>query len=250
VPSGSAKRTRPKPRVVSRSARLEEKLDGLVSLLRSRQGPIGSGHSERGCGDSENDGSGSEEGTFQTTTLTPASNDVYSDEPSPVEAEESLRRFREEMLVSPPNSVYSGTSHNAVATLITSMQIFSPYLYLPPHMTPLQLRDIYPFLWLNIMSVASKSVQTRKSLGAQVRSVIVQRIVSGSERSLDLLFGTLTFVNWLAQNLHVYCQDFVLTPRQGAAISNRQAFCLPSITNRRCVNLGFGSSNASAREPY
>lgn len=63
-------------------------------------------------------------------------------------------------------------------------------------MTSSQLRDTYPFLWLNIMSVAIPSVKMRTSLNDQAREIIVQRIVAGGERSLDLLLGILTYVNW------------------------------------------------------
>lgn len=82
------------------------------------------------------------------------------------------------------------------ADRLISKQTFPPYVYIPPDMTSLQLRQAYPFLWLNIMSVASKSVGQRQAFANQARNVIVQRVVAQSERSLDLLLGILTFVNW------------------------------------------------------
>jgi hypothetical protein len=60
---------------------------------------------------------------------------------------------------------------------------------------------MYPFTWLNIMRVATKSVKKRNSLSGQARRIIIQKVVDGGERSIDLLFGTLTFVNWFVANL-------------------------------------------------
>ncbi|EXJ84208.1 hypothetical protein A1O3_04875 [Capronia epimyces CBS 606.96] len=104
--------------------------------------------------------------------MTPASWETCSDELPDIEATENLRRFREEMIP------------------------FIPYIYLPPDTTALQLRDTYPFFWLAVMSVASKSFKTRSSLGKQARKIIAQKVVAGDERSLDLLFGILTYVTW------------------------------------------------------
>lgn len=69
-------------------------------------------------------------------------------------------------------------------------------MYIPPDMSSVRLRQMYPFLWLNIMGIASRSVKTRNELSLQTRRIIVERVVVGGERSLDLLFGILTFVNW------------------------------------------------------
>jgi len=68
-------------------------------------------------------------------------------------------------------------------------------------MTSVHIRKSFPFLWLNIMAVASKSAKTRNYLSLQTRCIIIERVVAGGERSLDLLLGILTFVNWLVVNL-------------------------------------------------
>lgn len=104
---------------MSRSARLEQKLDGLVSLLRAQKIPVGSDQGEPGSSNSENDEPEFDEDISPPTTFTPASDVVYSDEPSPMEAEDSLSRFREYMLVSPQVSMYSGGCRNVGGTTNT-----------------------------------------------------------------------------------------------------------------------------------
>lgn len=77
-------------------------------------------------------------------------------------------------------------------------QKLSSYVYISPRMTSPRLHDLCLFLWLNIISVTSKSANRRGSLHAQARGIIVHKDIDGRERSLDLLFGILTFINWFA----------------------------------------------------
>ncbi|KAF7553864.1 hypothetical protein G7Z17_g3327 [Cylindrodendrum hubeiense] len=173
-PSGSDRRRGPKRHAAARSDRLEEKLDDIVSILRSQRTPLGTdqGKTNHHPG---SDGAGFEDDiSLHPTVVSPdtAFNGVYIDEPSLLEAEECLKRFREDMVP------------------------YCPYIHIPSHETSVQLRQTYPFLWLNIMSVASKSLRTRNSLNKQARGIIIHKIAAGSERSFDMLLGLTTFVNW------------------------------------------------------
>ncbi|KAH8657849.1 hypothetical protein BX600DRAFT_468265 [Xylariales sp. PMI_506] len=172
VPSAAPRRRGPKPHVAQRSARLEEKLDDLVSLLRAQQLPSRLDAGDRSGNDSEYRDTESGKGTSSSLALTPAADEEFDNLLPPAEAEISLERFRKDMTPS------------------------SPYIYIPSDLTSNQLRGMYPFLWVNIMRVASNTLKLRNSLNAQIRRTIVQRIVSNSERSLDLLFGMIIFVNW------------------------------------------------------
>lgn len=103
-PSAFDKRRGPKRQTASRSARLEEKLDGLVSLLRDKNVLVPLDPDGTGGGDSETDGTELEVGTASSSTAI-SPNTVFGEtnanEPSPMEAEDCLRKFREEMMVSP-----------------------------------------------------------------------------------------------------------------------------------------------------
>ncbi|KAI1379514.1 hypothetical protein F4677DRAFT_334964 [Hypoxylon crocopeplum] len=191
TPSTSVGRRAAKRRGISRTARLEEKLDELVSCLKAQRGAgkkdpdddfedLG----EQGELESDTDTQSIAALTPATatnslggTTLlsaakTPDSSISYSDEPSPPEAEELLKKFREETIG------------------------FFPFVYIPPHVTSQQLRELYPFLWLNIICAALGSPRRRTALGDQARSIIIQKVVVDREKSLDLLLGLLTLVGW------------------------------------------------------
>lgn len=89
--------------MATRSTKLEEKLDDLVSLLRARHVPLGSSQGGTAAGDSENDGLEIENDTHPSSTAvasvtTPG--EVYTNAPSPAEADEALRKFCDDMIVS------------------------------------------------------------------------------------------------------------------------------------------------------
>jgi hypothetical protein len=108
----------PKRQAALKSARLEEKLDDLVSLLRSHRVPEESQQDSQGGAGSHNSESGYlsvEDDTFTPSTnvtgnSSAASVDVYLDEPSPAVADENLKRFREEMIVGLPVFIPSDSS--------------------------------------------------------------------------------------------------------------------------------------------
>jgi len=106
VPSALAKQRGPKRGAASRSARLEEKLDGLVALLQAQQvpsTPIQGHNADSGfhLDDIElNYGADSPCSSFVST---PSTDKDYPDGPSFVEADELLTRFREEMIVMHPD---------------------------------------------------------------------------------------------------------------------------------------------------
>ncbi|KAI2621290.1 hypothetical protein GGR54DRAFT_600933 [Hypoxylon sp. NC1633] len=190
TPSTSVGRRTAKRRGISRTARLEEKLDELVSALKTQRGTKKDPEDdyedlgEQGELDSDTDtpsvaaltpatATNSLGGTtLLSASKTPDSNISYSDEPPPPEAEELLKKFREETIG------------------------FFPFVYIPPHVTSQQLRELYPFLWLNIVCVALGSPRRRTALGDQARNIVIQKIVIDREKSLDLLLGLLALVGW------------------------------------------------------
>ncbi|KAI1775072.1 hypothetical protein F4818DRAFT_452007 [Hypoxylon cercidicola] len=191
TPSASVGRRAAKRRGVSRTARLEEKLDELVSCLKARQenamkDPDGELEDAGDQGDYESEteepsvaaltpatATNSLGGTtLLSAAITPDSTISFPDEPSPSEAEELLKKFREEIIG------------------------FFPFVYIPPHVTSQQLRELYPFLWLNIICTSLTSPRRRTALGDQARSIVIQKVAVEREKSLDLLLGLLTLVGW------------------------------------------------------
>ncbi|KAI0161036.1 hypothetical protein GGR52DRAFT_562647 [Hypoxylon sp. FL1284] len=191
TPSAYVGRRPAKRRGVSRSARLEEKLDELVSCLKAqREGakkdPDGDldDAGDQGEYESETDEPSVSALTPATATnslggttllsaaITPDSSISYPDEPSLSEAEGLLKKFREEIIG------------------------FFPFVYIPPHVASQQLRELYPFLWLNIISTSLTSPRRRTALGDQARNIVIQKVALEREKSLDLLLGLLTLVGW------------------------------------------------------
>lgn len=63
-------------------------------------------------------------------------------------------------------------------------------------MSSQQLKDKYPFLWLNIMSIAAATPKRKAALGIQAKDTIIQKVVVERDISLDLLLGLLVFSGW------------------------------------------------------
>jgi hypothetical protein len=201
-------RSQRKP-AVSKTARLEEKLDGLVSLIKAgaqssqvTTSPyatvaiddftltgntrINANTSTQSQSERALIPSSSNDYIHNVPVLTPATDysrgSSYSlppssfrdpgGEPSPVDAEEYLINFR------------------------TCKLKYFPFIYIPSTTRAQQLRQERPFLWLCIMAVGSKSKSQQQILGSKIRQKIAHELVVQSERNVDLLLGILAFIGW------------------------------------------------------
>jgi hypothetical protein len=166
---------------MSKTARIEEKLDGLVSMIKAGGRP-GTVFTD----DQDERVSSSDDKIRNTAVLTPAT-DEYSGsshslpplafldagyEPSPATAEEYLNNFR------------------------THHLNYFPFVHIPSATNAHQLHQERPFLWLCIMAVGSKSTSEQQALGVRIQETIAQDLVCQSEKNIDLLLGILTFVGW------------------------------------------------------
>ena len=93
-------------------------------------------------------------------------------EPSLNEAEEFLGSFR---------------SH---------MATYFPFIIIPESTTAQELRRYRPFLWLCIMSVASRSTAQQRVLAKEVKITIGREVFVEGKNNIDLLFGMMVFVAW------------------------------------------------------
>lgn len=93
-------------------------------------------------------------------------------EPSSDEAEEYLKSFR------------------------THMAAYFPFILLPEPATAHELRRDRPFLWLCIMSVASKSSAQQKALGHELKITMGREVLVEGKNNIDLLLGIMVFVAW------------------------------------------------------
>ncbi|EFQ33935.1 hypothetical protein CGRA01v4_12414 [Colletotrichum graminicola] len=216
-PSNPVRRRSRKPRS-SRTAQLEEKLDGLVTMLRQSgrsdlsngfgPGPVTArptaaippsataartpsselGDARSGFGSVA---SADDARTRQTPFLTPTTHTDNSPEgtgtgyefgdgldlPSPAEAETMFEGFRDR-----------------------NMKAF-PFMCFGEATTQRALRAERPFLWLCVMTVASRVTSQQLALGQRVRQVVSQKVIFENERSMDYLLGILVILGWANHQL-------------------------------------------------
>jgi hypothetical protein len=183
-PAETVRRRSSRKPAISRTARLEEKLDGLVSLIKAGAqsgGLIPSSRATTAMDDSTPGGTfdnvqmltpATDDSTGSPYNLSPSGFDNTGSELSPVKAEEYLTNFQ------------------------TYKSKYFPLIYIPSTTTASQLRQERPLLWLCIMTVGSKSTSQQQVLGSKIRETIAREMVVQSEKNIDLLLGILIFIWW------------------------------------------------------
>jgi hypothetical protein len=170
-PAETVRRRNPRKVTASKTARLEEKLDGLVSLIKA--GQSGKDITSSSFNDIHNVPVLTPPMEDATTSSYPSS--VFQDvnaEPSLTEAEECLLCFKR--------------YHSQ----------YFPFVYIPSTTTAQELRQDKPFLWLCIMAVSSKSTARQQVLSTKIRQTVAQEMLFQAEKNIDLLLGLLTFIGW------------------------------------------------------
>ncbi|KAJ0159597.1 hypothetical protein CTA2_9414 [Colletotrichum tanaceti] len=218
-PSNPIRRRSKKP-PSSRTAQLEEKLDGLVMLLRQSGRPdlpadlgvdfnmpgvipsssstttatavsdpssdmrrsseffsaaaaaAAASSSSLSRRDGGNDRARADSLPTPTQTASPEGPGYGDELPSPDEAEALFEAFRGQ-----------------------NLQYF-PFLSFRATMTAQELRAERPFLWICIMTVASRVSSQQLALGQRVRQIVSQKLVVENERSIDYLLGLLVILGW------------------------------------------------------
>ena len=112
--------------------------------------------------------SGTRSTIYQCADYSPAS----GLEPSLDEAEAFLRRFRPHMAT------------------------YFPFIIIPDSTTAQELRRYRPFLWLCLMSVASKSTAQQKALAKEMKITMGREVFVEGKNNIDLLLGMMVFVAW------------------------------------------------------
>lgn len=170
------------PRTSTRVAQLEEKLEGLESLLKNTQSPI--------------DGNAAEPvfTSFQpsTQTIPYANSDLFPTRFSTAGSRES---------------VACGDPVHADALLLlyrTNMSPQFPFVIIPDHMSAIRLAQDKPFLYKTVLMVASyhdKSVQTL--MANEIFEYLSAHMIIRNEKTLDLLQGLLVLIAWYHTHIHV-----------------------------------------------
>ncbi|OAL26625.1 hypothetical protein AYO20_10049 [Fonsecaea nubica] len=72
---------------------------------------------------------------------------------------------------------------------------FMPFVHLPPTVTASQLRETRPFLWYNIMTVATPVTSLQLAWSEAIQKKLAQDMFVENERSVDLLLGLLVYLS-------------------------------------------------------
>jgi hypothetical protein len=176
LPSTSIRNSKIKKPPISRTVRLEEKVDGLFSLLRSQANVA---DQQPGLSNAT-----SVLSSPPTQVGIPKLQSNVGVSPSPISedvlictipgtmAEENLNTFRRAFLP------------------------FIPFVQIPAAMNSSDLRLQKPFLWLVIMSLTTKSAAQQLAMGDTIRQIVSGKVVAEHEKSLDVLLGLICYVAW------------------------------------------------------
>jgi hypothetical protein len=84
-----------------------------------------------------------------------------------------------------------------------------PFINWPESVSSQELRQERPFLWFCIMAVSSKSSVQQMAFGEEIRSILGRQVLVESEKTLDLLLGLLTYLAWYV-SLAAFCYERLL----------------------------------------
>ncbi|KAK9785895.1 putative Zn(2)-C6 fungal-type domain-containing protein [Seiridium cardinale] len=83
-----------------------------------------------------------------------------------------------------------------LATFCRAFLPIFPFVHIGATMKSCELRNVKPFLWLNIMALATKSVSQQFAMEETIWQIISQRIVVQHFANIDLLLGVVCFASW------------------------------------------------------
>ncbi|KAJ5591583.1 uncharacterized protein N7459_001952 [Penicillium hispanicum] len=188
----------------SRVSRLEEKIDSLVSMMRTEAEP--------GMGMSNYAGLiAVDQPAYPSPAKTNHSSNPHIEAISHLDHQKGGRRLEHSSFV--PKPVTSTDFHHPDVPLSfeaeecltqfrTTKARYFPFVYIPPTTTAQDLRQEKPFLWLAIMAISCRSTAQQQVLGDKIKQVVAEQMVMQSEKSIDLLLGLLAFVGWANYKVH------------------------------------------------
>ncbi|EED18581.1 hypothetical protein TSTA_123110 [Talaromyces stipitatus ATCC 10500] len=243
MPSSSVRKRRSTPRNPSQTARLEQKLDGLVSLLKANsQGSLSveaidastSGVSANGLTSTGVAGGTTPSGASPQSPSRFGDGSFPSCAPSGAYGHDTSTHQRQNLSQYQDNHRTQGQSATIPITpKSTSSSSFAyplprdveptakeadvwfhtfqtRYLEHVPFAIPYikntsstQLRQDKPVLWLSVMAIACPFTSKQTNMGRAFKELIARELIVNGERSIDLLLGILTFTHWAYFFIHL-----------------------------------------------
>ncbi|TLS22474.1 uncharacterized protein PpBr36_10042 [Pyricularia pennisetigena] len=211
VPSESVRRRTSRRQGTSRTAQLEEKLDDLVSLLKTHQqkpgvGPAAtSGLTSQGPPTSNKDLSRAGLALIDPSSTIVITNHQQSSTLSPL-----YNKAKKPTIDAPhgrlgaPKYVAPTSSMQPDQEAEECFQVFSkhflhsfPFYCVTEDMTASQLQPEYPVFMLAIKSICSKVFSLQLKYSEQFQHMLAQKILIECENSMDLLLALITCIGWI-----------------------------------------------------
>jgi hypothetical protein len=99
-------------------------------------------------------------------------------------------------LIPPELELSPAEEEAALQSFRSHSKKYFPFIQIPEETTAQKFREESPFLSLTIMMAMAKSTQRQMSLAIHIRQLIGKKLLVDAERDLDLLFGLMTYVGW------------------------------------------------------
>lgn len=220
------------------NSRLEEKLDDLVTLLRSQAvekantppmvhhgspQSYSSKHGSPGMPTPGTSAAGSVSASLSSADSPYATNPFRPQDPDlmismdsnvvhylrpaePLAASSPI--FNDVAVHNVPEAVAEESLENFRRAFVTTF----PFVLLPPSMSSAELLIQKPFLWLNIMALTTKMVSRQFAMEETIWQIISRRIVVQQHASMDLLLGVICFASWYVRDLISHGTTAVCVP--------------------------------------
>ncbi|KAF7916578.1 uncharacterized protein EAE98_010587 [Botrytis deweyae] len=85
---------------------------------------------------------------------------------------------------------------NALYYFRTNSVRYLPFIIISPDTDVHEFKKENPFWWLAIVMATAKSTSRQVALGMHIRQLLGQKLLISGERNLDLLWGLLTYIAW------------------------------------------------------
>ncbi|KAK3318186.1 hypothetical protein B0H66DRAFT_227245 [Apodospora peruviana] len=188
----------------TRVGQLEQKIDGIMSLLNAsrqvQQPSPGSSSSQPS------------EGSSQTPGLYPVDIGRHPRPPSPLRAGAMLGTLARAMNpfmqidIIPGFQISLEQAHGLLELYRTSYSPLFPFIPIPEHMSACDLLDDKPFLFRTIMQVvAPQSPAVQRNFSRWFRLYIAEHVVVNLEKRVELLQAIILFVAWGDSHFYIEC---------------------------------------------
>ena len=97
---------------------------------------------------------------------------------------------------SPPPTVTTHDTEDCLTTFRAYNLRYFPCVLLPDSMTVDEIQQKFPYLWLNIRAICTRSTARQNELAVHARETFARKALIDGERSIDLLLGVLMQMSW------------------------------------------------------